>query len=112
MSEVILDTCKYTILPVRIKSFVALLFLKWKSPITAPSFTNYEQRIDKSLQKNGKKNRRNHGYNLVSFATGMSEIQKWYILEMLNLLGHTFETVEEKLEGYALISAMLPTYFR
>ena len=53
----------------------------------------------------------NHGYNPVSFATEMSEIQKWYILEMLNLLGHTFETAEEKLEGYALLSAMLPTYF-
>jgi len=53
----------------------------------------------------------NHGYNPVSFASGMSEIQKWYILEMLNLLGHTFETAEEKLEGYAIISSMLPTYF-
>ena len=53
----------------------------------------------------------NHGYNPVSFAPGMSEIQKWYILEMLNLLGHAFETKEEKLEGYALLSAMLPTYF-
>ena len=53
----------------------------------------------------------NHGYNPVSFAPGMSEIQKWYILEMMNLLGHTFETTEEKLEGYALLSAMLPTYF-
>ena len=53
----------------------------------------------------------NHGYNPVCFAPGMSEIQKWYILEMLNLLGHTFETAEEKLEGYALLSAMLPTYF-
>jgi len=53
----------------------------------------------------------NHGYNPVSFGPGISEIQKWYILEMLNLLGHTFETAEEKLEGYALISGMLPTYF-
>ena len=53
----------------------------------------------------------NHGYNPVRFASGMSEIQKWYILEMLNLLGHTFETSEEKLEGYALLSTMLPTYF-
>lgn len=53
----------------------------------------------------------NHGYNPVSFASGMSEIQKWYVLEMLNLLGHTFETSEEKLEGYAIISSMLPTYF-
>ena len=53
----------------------------------------------------------NHGYNPVSFASGMSEIQKWYLLEMLNLLGQTFETAEEKLEAYALLSAMLPTYF-
>jgi pyrroline-5-carboxylate reductase len=53
----------------------------------------------------------NHGYNPVSFAPEMSEIQKWYILEMLNLLGNTFETAENKLEGYALLSGMLPTYF-
>lgn len=53
----------------------------------------------------------NHGYNPVSFAPGMTDIQKWYILEMLNLLGETFETAEEKLEAYALISAMSPTYF-
>jgi len=53
----------------------------------------------------------NHGYNPVSFSSGMSEIHKWYILEMLNLLGHTFETSEEKLEAYAMLSAMLPTYF-
>jgi len=53
----------------------------------------------------------NHGYNPVSFAPVMSEIQKWYILEMMNLMGHTFETAEDKLEGYALLSAMLPTYF-
>lgn len=53
----------------------------------------------------------NHGYNPVCFAPHMTEVQKWYILEMLNLLGHTFETAEEKMEAYALISAMLPTYF-
>lgn len=53
----------------------------------------------------------NQGYNPVSFAPWISEIQKRYILEMLNLLGNTFETSEEKLEAYALISAMLPTYF-
>ena len=53
----------------------------------------------------------NHGYNPVSFTPEMSEIQKWYILEMLNLLGQTIETSEEKLEAYALLSAMLPTYF-
>jgi pyrroline-5-carboxylate reductase len=53
----------------------------------------------------------NHGYNPVSFSPGMTEIQKWYVLEMLNLLGHTFEAAENKLEGYAIMSAMLPTYF-
>ena len=53
----------------------------------------------------------NHGYNPVSFGPEISEIQKWYILEMLNLLGQTFETAEEKLEAFALISSMLPTYF-
>jgi len=53
----------------------------------------------------------NHGYNPVSFGPDISEIQKWYILEMLNLMGQTFETAEEKLEAYALISSMLPTYF-
>lgn len=53
----------------------------------------------------------NHAYNPVAFIGTMTEIQKWYILEMLNLLGVAFETSEEKLEAYALISAMLPTYF-
>ncbi len=53
----------------------------------------------------------NHAYNPVTFMSSMSEIQKWYLLEMLNLLGHAFETAEEKLEGYAVISSMLPTYF-
>ncbi len=53
----------------------------------------------------------NHGYNPVCFAPGVTEIQKWYILEMLNLLGETFETAEEKLEAYALLNGMLPTYF-
>lgn len=53
----------------------------------------------------------NHAYNPVAFAPAITEIQKWYILEMLNLLGVAFETAEEKLEAYALISSMLPTYF-
>lgn len=53
----------------------------------------------------------NHAWNPVSFAPEIGEIQKWYILEMLNLLGVAFETAEEKLEAYAVISAMLPTYF-
>lgn len=53
----------------------------------------------------------NHGYNPVCFGPKVTEIEKAYIMEMLNLLGETFETAEEKLEAYALLSAMLPTYF-
>lgn len=53
----------------------------------------------------------NNGYNPVSFAPAVSDIQKSYVLEMLNLLGYTFETAEAKLEAYAMVSAMLPTYF-
>lgn len=53
----------------------------------------------------------NQGYNPVSFGPGVNEIEKYYILEMLNLLGESVETAEEKLEAYAILSAMLPTYF-
>jgi pyrroline-5-carboxylate reductase len=53
----------------------------------------------------------NQAYNPVTFKTTMSDIHKWSILEMLNTLGHAFETSEEKMEGYAIISSLLPTYF-
>jgi pyrroline-5-carboxylate reductase len=32
-------------------------------------------------------------------------------MNLLKILGKTFETDEAKLEGYAIVSAMLPTYF-
>ena len=32
-------------------------------------------------------------------------------MDLLVNLGHTFEVAEEKLESYAIVSAMLPTYF-
>ncbi|MGE5427652.1 MAG: pyrroline-5-carboxylate reductase family protein [Methylococcaceae bacterium] len=53
----------------------------------------------------------NQGYNPVSFGPKVNEIEKSYILEMINLLGESVETAEDKLEAYALMSAMLPTYF-
>jgi pyrroline-5-carboxylate reductase len=53
----------------------------------------------------------NQGYNPVSFGPMVNEIEKYYILEMINLLGESVETAEEKLEAYALLAAMLPTYF-
>ena len=53
----------------------------------------------------------NDGYNPVSFSSGFSSEEKASVLDLLKNLGHTFEVAEEKLEGYAIVSAMLPTYF-
>ncbi len=51
------------------------------------------------------------GYNPVSFLASMDTDEKHQILELLKILGNTFEVMEEKLESYAILSAMLPTYF-
>jgi len=53
----------------------------------------------------------NEGYNPVTFGTAFTKNEKPAVLEMLKLLGNTFEVAEHKLEAYALLSAMLPTYF-
>lgn len=53
----------------------------------------------------------NEGYNPICFSSVMSESEKKEILNLLNLCGKTFEVSEEKLESYAIMSAMLPTYF-
>jgi pyrroline-5-carboxylate reductase len=53
----------------------------------------------------------NQGYNPVTFASGFDPASKNEILHLLNSLGNTFEVSEEKLESYAILSAMLPTYF-
>jgi len=53
----------------------------------------------------------NEGYNPVTFASGFAENEKAEIMELFKILGHTFEVAEPKLEAYALLSAMLPTYF-
>lgn len=53
----------------------------------------------------------NKGYNPVCFAAEFPEHEKSDILRILRKMGYTFETDEEKLESYAIISAMLPTYF-
>jgi len=37
--------------------------------------------------------------------------EKQQVLDLLRLFGNTFEVQEEKLESYAIMSAMLPTYF-
>ena len=53
----------------------------------------------------------NEGYNPVCFSPGMKESDKQDLIHMLRVLGKTFETEESKLEAYAIISAMAPTYF-
>jgi pyrroline-5-carboxylate reductase len=51
----------------------------------------------------------NEGINPVCFVDNCS--RKEEIFELISVLGYTFETEESKLEAYAIISAMLPTYF-
>lgn len=53
----------------------------------------------------------NKGFNPLSIMTGCSANAKAVLMELLTPLGHTFEVVERKLEGFAILSAMLPTYF-
>ncbi|MGF1587506.1 MAG: pyrroline-5-carboxylate reductase family protein [Bacteroidales bacterium] len=52
----------------------------------------------------------NEGFNPLCFSEDFGEMKK-LLLDLLNALGNTFEVPEEKLEAYAIISAMLPTYF-
>ena len=53
----------------------------------------------------------NEGYNPVCFSKEMSDWKKQSMLSILRRMGHTFEVPEHKLESYAILSAMLPTYF-
>lgn len=53
----------------------------------------------------------NKGYNPITFSDGVTDQDKQSLLELLRALGYTFETDERKLESFAIISALLPTYF-
>lgn len=53
----------------------------------------------------------NEGYNPFCFAEGFESEKKMQVISFLDILGKTFEAEEHKLEGYAIVSAMLPTYF-
>ncbi len=53
----------------------------------------------------------NEGYNPVCFSEAFDKTEKARILGILKVLGDTFEVQESKLEAYAIISAMAPTYF-
>jgi pyrroline-5-carboxylate reductase len=51
----------------------------------------------------------NKGYNPVCFSDGFKNQDE--IMQMMELLGDTFMVDETKLEVYAIVSAMFPTYF-
>ncbi len=53
----------------------------------------------------------NKGYNPITFSNDMTEKEKMRLLEILEPLGEFPEVEEEKLEAYAVITAMGPTYF-
>ena len=53
----------------------------------------------------------NEGYNPITFSEGFAGNDKLHLVELVKLLGNTFDVAEHKLEAYALLSAMLPTYF-
>jgi len=53
----------------------------------------------------------NEGFNPICFASTMFDIKKQFLLRILRRMGRTFEVEEAKLESYAVLSAMLPTYF-
>ena len=53
----------------------------------------------------------NEGYNPVSFSAEYPSGEKQSLFEMLHTMGKIFEVEESKLEAYAIVSAMLPTYF-
>jgi len=53
----------------------------------------------------------NEGFNPVTFGANFNKEGKSVVMELIRTLGDTFEVAEEKLEAYAILSAMLPTYF-
>lgn len=53
----------------------------------------------------------NKGFNPVAFSAAWPKDEKKKLRRWLNVLGDCPETAEEKLEAYAIITAMGPTYF-
>jgi len=53
----------------------------------------------------------NEGFNPVCFHLSFADDEKQKLVDTFKVLGKTFEVEENKLESYAIISAMLPTYF-
>jgi len=52
----------------------------------------------------------NAGYNPIAFSQGLTETEKKQLFSLFSLLGECPSVSEEKLEGYAILTAMGPTY--
>jgi pyrroline-5-carboxylate reductase len=52
----------------------------------------------------------NAGYNPVAFSGGFTEMERDELLDLLSVLGECPVVAEEKLETYAILTAMGPTY--
>ncbi|MDI6643528.1 MAG: NAD(P)-binding domain-containing protein [Methanobacteriaceae archaeon] len=53
----------------------------------------------------------NKGYNPICFSKTISMDEKQELLELFSIFGRTTEVDEDKLEAYAILTAMGPTYF-
>jgi len=53
----------------------------------------------------------NKGYNPVYFSASFNKKEKKQLIRLFRSLGKTIEVEEKELEPYAIVSAMLPTYF-
>lgn len=51
------------------------------------------------------------GYNPVAFSGSLSEVEKAELFSLFKAWGESPEVAEEKLEAYAILTAMGPTYF-
>ena len=52
----------------------------------------------------------NEGYNPVAFSPSLTEMERSSLIDIFNILGDTIQIPEEKLEAYAILFAMGPTY--
>ncbi|MDZ7402282.1 MAG: NAD(P)-binding domain-containing protein [candidate division KSB1 bacterium] len=52
-----------------------------------------------------------HGYNPVVFGSGVTADEKSWLMNMFSNWGQSPEVAEQKLEAYAIVTAMGPTYF-
>jgi pyrroline-5-carboxylate reductase len=95
-------------------------FMRKMQDLTDEDSSNSVPRIIEKILKAGEKNPLrmipnacsiiNHGYNPVTFSPSLDEPEKKELQRILAILGDCPEVDEEKLEAYAILTAMGPTY--